>query len=201
MPEEIIDNPDGQGYAESNRDAIYRMLTGAKPDDLREMVRVLGGPKAVAPLVGRSQRTVQRWITTKGQQRIKAPRADARQALQTQFDQVRATRAGRQHIVDGRRATLMRHAGARMRGSARGGPMTAGRERAYLKVRRFDHHVDAAAMGATFDAYIDGGADAAFVTFNDQFAEGYGRSGAYFDDWLFSDLSGLGFTPDVSPDQ
>src|ERR1039457_3447543 len=122
MAEDIIDNPDRDAYAAGNRDAIYRMITGGRTDDLREAVRGLGGPKAVAPLAGRSRRAVDRWLTTTGTQRIRAPRADDAQALSNAFPQARGPREGRQRIADTRRATLMRHHGARMAGSAKGGP-------------------------------------------------------------------------------
>ena len=70
MAEERIDDPDRRAYAAANQDAIYRMITGNRPDNLREIVRALGGTRAVANLTGRSQRTVQRWITTTGRERI-----------------------------------------------------------------------------------------------------------------------------------
>jgi hypothetical protein len=201
MAEDIIDNPDRDAYAAGNRDAIYRMITGGRTDDLREAVRALGGPKAVAPLVGRSRRTVERWITTTGTQRIRAPRADAAQALSNAFTQARGTREGRQRIADTRRATLMRHHGARMRGSAKAGPVTPGGERGYVKQRRWDHGVDASTMDATYTAYVEGGEDAAYHTFNTQFGDEYGQGGLFFDDWMFTDMSGLGFTPGLSPDE
>jgi hypothetical protein len=199
MPDEIIENPDLSHYAQQNRDEIYRMLTGSKPDQLREMVRALGGPKAVAPLVGRTARTVERWITTTGTQRISNPKADARQALDQAFGQVRTTRQGRERIAASRRATLMRGHGVKMRGSASCGPLTPGRERGYRRIRTWDRHVDSATMDATFDAYIQGGEDAAYLTFNQRFGEEYGGNGQYFDDWMFFDMGGLGFTPDVGP--
>jgi hypothetical protein len=201
MPEEIIDNPDRGGYALENRDAIYRLISGAKPGDLREIVRVLGGPRAVAPIVGRTERTVQRWITTKGTERIRAPRADASQRLDTAFGQARNTRAGREKIAETRRSTLMRHHGARMRGTAKAGPVSPGGERGYLKARRFDHGVDAGTMDATFTAYIEQGEDAAFREFNTRFGDEYGQGGLFFDDWMFTDMSGLTFTPGLSPDE
>lgn len=197
MAEEIVDDPDFSALARANRDAIYRMLSGGRTDDLREIVRALGGPKEVAPLVGRSRRTVERWITTKGTQKIKAPRPDAAQALNTAFGQARSTRAGRRRIVEGRRSTLMRRNGARMKGRAKAGPVTPGGERAYLKERRFDHHVSAAAMDATLQAYLEYGEDAAYRTFNDAFGDEYGQGGLFFDNFLFTDMTGLGFTPDV----
>jgi hypothetical protein len=197
MAEEIIDEPDRGSYAAANQDAIYRLITGSRPDDLREIVRVLGGTREVARITGRSQRTVQRWITTSGTQRIRAPRADARDAVSTAFGQARSTREGRQRIADTRRSTLMRHHGAKMRGSARGGIVTASGTRAYIKTRRFDHGVGADTMAATYDAYIDGGEQAAFTAFNDSFGEDYGQSGAHFDEFLFTDMTGLFFTPDT----
>jgi hypothetical protein len=202
MAEEIIDNPDRDAFARANRDSIYRLISGGRTDDLREMVRVLGGPRAVAPLVGRSQRTVQRWITTTGTQRIRAPRADAAERLNTAFSQARGTRAGREQIAATRRATLMRHHGARMRGSAKAGPVTPGGDRGYIKNRRFDHGIDAATMDATYNAYIEGGEDAAYHAFNAQFGDEYGQGGLFFDDWMFTDMSGLMFTPGLqTPDE
>jgi hypothetical protein len=202
MPDQIFENPDRGAIAASaqNQDAIYRLITGAKPDNLREIVRALGGPKAVAPLVGRTTRTVQRWITTKGTERIRAPRADARQALDAAFTQARGTREGRQRIADTRRGTLMRGQGAKMRGKALCGPFTPGAERLYVRQRTWtDYRVDAGTMDATFDAYIEGGEESAFLAFNQQFGDEYGQSGAYFDEWMFYDMGGLGFSPDVGP--
>lgn len=197
MAEDIIDDPDRDGYAAANQDAIYRMITGSRPDDLREIVRVLGGTREVARIAGRSQRTVQRWITTGGTQRIRAPRADARDAVSTAFSQARSTREGRQRIADTRRSTLMRHHGARMRGSARAGPVTAAGSRAYIKTRQFNHGVGADTMTATYDAYIEGGEQAAYGAFNDSFGTDYGGSGAWFDEFMITDMTGLFFSPDT----
>jgi hypothetical protein len=196
MAEEIIDDPDRNGYAAANQDAIYRLITGSRPDDLREIVRVLGGTREVARITGRSQRTVQRWVTT-ATQRIRAPRTDARNAIRTAFDQARNTRQGRERIAATRRATLMRHHGARMRGSAPAGPVSAAGTRAYIKSRVWNHGVGADTMTATFDAYIQGGEQAAFGAFNDAFGEDYGGGGAFFDEFLFTDMTGLFFSPDT----
>ena len=197
MAEERIDDPDRRAYAAANQDAIYRMITGNRPDNLREIVRALGGTRAVANLTGRSQRTVQRWITTTGRERIRAPRPDATQAINTAFQQARTTREGRQRIADTRRATLLRNNGARMRGSAPAGPVSAGGTRAYIKSRVWNHAVGSDTMTATLDAYIDGGEEAAFGAFNDSFGQEYGADGAMFDEWLFTDMTGLEFGPDT----
>src|SRR5487761_1314229 len=196
MAEEIIDNPDRDAYARANRDSIYRMITGGRPGDLREQVRVLGGTRAVAGLAG-----VRRWFTVAGAEKIKTPRPASRQAVSAAFSQARNTREGRQRIAESRRATLMRHHGARMRGSAKAGPVTPGGERGYIKQRRFDHGVDPGTMSSAYDAYIDGGETAAFDTFNTQFGDEYGQGGLFFDDWMFTDMSGLMFTPGLSPDE
>ena len=197
MAEEQIDNPDRGAYARANRDAIYRMITGANPGELAEQVRAVGGTRAAAEAAGVSQRTVQRWITTTGTQRIKNPRAAARQGLNTAFSQARSTREGRQRIASGRRAGLMRHNGARMRGTAKAGPLSAGGERAYIKSRSWNHHVGADVMDVTFRSYVDDGEDAAFHTFNDGFGGEYGDHGAFFDQFLFTDMTGLKFTTDI----
>jgi hypothetical protein len=200
VAEDIIEDPDMGDFAARNRDAIYKMITGGKPTDLRQIVAALGGPKEVAPLVGRSRRTVERWVTTAGTQKITKPLPDAVQALQQAFSQARTTRAGREKIVaaTGRRATLMRGHGARMKGKAKAGIITPGGERGYIKTRTFNHHVDANTMDATFRSYIEQGEDAAFTTFNNEFGDDYGQYGQAFDGWLFGDMSGLLFNPDIS---
>ena len=48
MAEDIIDDPDRGGFAEANRDAIYRLVTGADPGDLAEQVRILGGTRTAS---------------------------------------------------------------------------------------------------------------------------------------------------------
>jgi hypothetical protein len=197
MPEDIIDNPDRAAAAAANRDAMYRLITGQNAGDLREMVRALGGTRAVAQLTGRSQRTVQRWITTTGTERIRAPRADASQAITQAFAQARSTKAGRQRIADTRRATLLRNNGARMRGSAKSGVVTAGGTRAYLKDRVWNHAVGSDVMSKTFDAWIEHGDDAAYHAFNRAFGDDYGGDGAMFDEFMFADMNGLYFTPDT----
>lgn len=197
MAEEVVDDPDRGRYARDNRDAIYKMLAGENPGSLAEQVRVLGGTRAAAEAAGVTQRTIQRYITTRGTQRIKNPRAETRQALNTAFTQARNTREGRQRIADGRRATLMRHNGAKMKGKAMAGPVTPGGDRGYFKKRNFDTHVDAATMDTTYQAYIEHGEDAAFSAFNKGFGDEYGQGGLFFDEFLFTDMSGLGFTPDV----
>jgi hypothetical protein len=197
MPEFVNENPDFNEYAGTNRDAMYRLITGSSPDDLREQVRALGGTREVARLAGVTQRTVQRWITRAGQQRISAPRPATRQAVQGAFDQARSTEAGRQQIAGGRRQTLMRHHGARMEGQGEGGPLTPSRDKNYLKWRRFDYRVDAGTMDITFDAWIRGGDEEAYFTFNTAFGDEYGRGGA-FDEWMFSDMRQLRFGPHMT---
>jgi hypothetical protein len=198
MPEYVNENPDFSEYAAANRDAMYRMVTGSSPDDLREQVRALGGTRAAARIAGVTQRTVQRWITRAGQQRISTPRAASRQAVQGAFDQARSTEDGRRQIAEGRRQTLMRHHGAHMEGRGEGGPLTPSRDKNYLKWRRFTgYHVDGGTMDFTFDAWISGGDDAAFFAFNQAFGDEYGRGGA-FDEWMFSDMGELRFGPDMT---
>jgi hypothetical protein len=201
MAEEQIDNPDRNAYARANQDAIYRLISGANPADLAEQVRVMGGTRAAAQAAGVTQRTVQRWITTTGTQRIRNPGAAARQALNTAFTQVRSTRQGRERIASGRRATLMRHNGARMRGTAKAGPVTPGGERAYIKSRTWNHHVGADIMDATYKAYIDGGENAAYHAFNDRFGDEYGQGGLFFDNFLFTDMTRLRFAPDIGAEE
>jgi hypothetical protein len=201
MAEEIIDNPDFGAYAQQNQDAIYRLITGANPADLAEQVRILGGTRAAAEAAGVTQRTVQRWITKTGTQKIQHPKADTLGRVNAAATQTRATREGRERIAGGRRATLMRHHGARMRGTGRGGIVTPGGERGYVKDRRFDFSVGANVMDDTYSAYIDGGEDAAFETFNTSFGDEYSQQGAFFEGWMFTDMTGLGFTPGLSPDE
>jgi hypothetical protein len=199
MAEDIINDPDRGGYAQANRDAIYRLVTGSDPNDLAEQVRILGGTRAAAEVAGVTQRTVQRWITKAGAQRIQRPGAGA-DLVGTAATQARSTREGRERIATGRRATLLRNNGAVMRGTAKAGVVTAGGSRLYAKTRRFDHAVGSNTMNATFDAFIEGGEDAAFGAFNDSFSDGYGGDSGFFDEFLFTDMSGLGFTPDLGSD-
>ena len=110
------------------------------------------------------------------------------------------TREGRERIAATRRATLMRHHGARMRGSAQAGPVTAGGTRLYRKNRVWNHGVGADTMTATFDAYVEGGEEAAYAAFNSSFGDSYGGDGAYFDEFMFTDMTGLFFTPDTEAD-
>ena len=143
-----------------------------------------------------TQRTVQRWITKNGIQKIRNPGAKA-QRLGTAATEVRGTREGRQRIASGRRTTLLRNNGARMRGTAPAGPVSPGGSRAYIKNRTWNHAVGSDVMDATFDAYIDGGEDAAFGAFNEAFGNDYGAETGMFDEWMFTDLSGLSFNPDL----
>jgi hypothetical protein len=199
MAEDIIDDPDRDAYAAANRDAIYRLVTGANPADLAEQVRILGGTRAAAEIAGVTQRTVQRWITKNGAQRIANPGAGAN-LVGTAAAETRGTREGRQRIASGRRATLLRNNGARMTGNAPGGPVSAGGSRAYIKNRTWNHAVGSDVMDKTFSAYIEGGEESAFGAFNDAFGEGYGADGGFFDEWMFTDMTGLGFTPDLGSD-
>jgi hypothetical protein len=196
MAEEIHDNPDPAAIAAANRDAMYRLVTGANPGDLAEQVRILGGTRAAAQVAGVTQRTVQRWITKTGAERIQTPGAGAR-LVGDAAAQSRTTRAGRQQIADNRRATLMRNNGARMRGTSKSGPRTAGGTRDYVKDRRYDHAIGSDVMGKTIDAWVEHGDDAAFNTFNAEFGDEYGSHGAMFDEWVFYDMDGLNFNPDT----
>jgi hypothetical protein len=200
MAEDIIDDPDRGGYAEANRDAIYRLITGNDPNDLAEQVRLLGGTRAAAEAAGVTQRTVQRWITKTGTQRIARPGAEAAGRVTEAAAQARSTREGRQRIATSRRATLLRNNGAVMRGTAKAGIVTAGGSRLYNKLRTFNHAVGSDTMTVTFDAFIEGGEDAAFGAFNQSFSDGYGGDSGFFDEFLFTDMTGLGFTPDLGSD-
>jgi len=196
MPEEIIDNPDRAAAAAANRDAMYRLVTGASPGDLAEQVRILGGTRAAAEIAGVTQRTVQRWITKTGQQKITSPGQGAR-LVGDAAAQARTTREGRQRIADNRRATLLRNNGARMRGTAKAGIVTPGGSRAYLKDRVFNHAVGSDVMSKTFDAWVEHGEDAGYHAFNRAFGDDYGGDGASFDEWMFADMDRLSFTPDT----
>jgi hypothetical protein len=196
MAEDIIDDPDRDGFAEANRDAIYKLVTGADPGDLAEQVRILGGTRAAADIAGVTQRTVQRWITTTGTQKIQTPGAGA-QLVGAAAAEARGTREGRQRIADSRRATLLRNNGARMKGTAPAGPVSPGGSRAYIKNRTWNHAVGSDVMNSTFDAYVEGGEDAAFGAFNEAFGNDYGADTGMFDEWMFTDLSGLDFKPDL----
>jgi hypothetical protein len=113
MAEEIINNPDRNEFARRNRDALYRLISGGNPADLAEQVRILGGTRAAAEAAGVTQRTVQRWITKTGTQKIRHPGADARgrvnaAAAQTHPDATpRRTNAG---ISEGRAGNSRRRA-------------------------------------------------------------------------------------------
>jgi transposase-like protein len=96
--DERIDNPDINAYARMNAQDMYRMLTGADPTDLREMVRIVGGNQAAADITGRDIRTVQRWVTTAGE-RISRPRADAFEALRAAAEQARTGLGDVQQMV------------------------------------------------------------------------------------------------------
>lgn len=196
MAEDEIDNPDPAGFAGANRDAIYRMITGADPNDLAEQVRILGGTRAAAEIAGVNIRTVQRWITKTGTQRIRNPGAGS-QLVGAAAAEARATPEARQRIADTRRTTLMRTQGVKMTGTGKGGPVNATGSKAYVKTRRWNHHVGADVMGASIDAYLEGGEEAAFTEFNAKFGDEYGSDGAMFDEWLFTDMNSLDFNPDT----
>lgn len=198
MAEEEIDNPDRAAYADANRDAIYRMITGARPDDLAEQVRILGGTRAAAEIAGVTQRTVQRWITKTGAQRIQHPGAGAR-LVGAAAAETRGTREGRQRIADTRRVTMMRTQGAKMRGSAKSGIVSSGGSKAYVKMRTWNHAVGSGVMGTTVDAFIQDGEEAAYTAFNTAFGDEYGDGGAMFDEWMFTDMGGLNFSSDTRP--
>ncbi|MFF5265131.1 hypothetical protein ACFY4C_40125 [Actinomadura viridis] len=192
--DERIEYPDLAGYARANADDVYRMLTGADPNDLREMVRIVGGNRAAAALTGRSVRTVERWVTKTGTQRISRPRADALQALRTQAQQIRVSQAGRRQILTGRREQNLRRQGMRLRGRAYAGPLIADVE--YRRRRYFDHPVPGRVMDRTIDAYLAGGEEDAYSAFNAAFGQEYQLTG--FDPeeggWIIEDMSGLEFS-------
>ncbi|WP_327591286.1 hypothetical protein OHA25_60140 (plasmid) [Nonomuraea sp. NBC_00507] len=196
----VEDDPDLSAYARTNRDDMYRLLTGEDPNSIKEMVRLLGGPKNVAGIVGRTRRTVERWVTEAGQ-KISKPRGDALQRLQQAAQHARSTRVGRQRAVENRRSALIRNHGARLVGTTTAGPIASGRS--YTRRRHYPEpgmHVDVDTMNSTFDAYLQDGEDEAYATFCNGFGTAYEPTGHDPEevDWLFTDLSGLDLGPDLT---
>jgi hypothetical protein len=55
-------------------------------------------------------------------------------------------------------------------------------------------------MTATFDAFIEGGEDGSFGASNQSFSNGYVADSGFFDEFLLTDMTGPGFTPDLGSD-
>lgn len=196
--DEPVGNPDLAAYARMNSDDVYRMLTGADPHDLREMVRAVGGTTAAVQIlaaagISRTRRTIERWVTTRGTQRISRPRADAMQALRNAAQQARLTQAGRRQILTRRRERNLRGHGMRMRGPAKMGPLIGDVE--YRRRRYLNHHVSGSVLDRTVDAYLQGGEEDAYGAFNAAFGAEYGVTGHGPDEaeWIIEDMSGLDF--------
>ena len=174
------------------------MITGSRPDDLREIVRALGGTRGRRQ-ADRAQPAHRAAVDHHVPARSGSapPGRRAAGAEHRLRPGPHAPGKGGERIADTRRATLLRNNGARMRGSATAGPVSAGGTRLYRKNRVWNHAVGSDTMTATFDAYVDGGEEAAFGAFNDSFGQEYGDGGAMFDEWLFTDMNGLEFGPDT----
>ncbi|TDD04787.1 hypothetical protein [Nonomuraea diastatica] len=196
----VEDNPDVRAYADANRDDMYRLLTGADPTSIKEMVRILGGPALVAPIVGRAKRTVERWVTD-ATQKIAKPRGDALRRLQQAAHHARTTRTGRQRALDTRRSILIRNHGARLIGTTTAGPVASGR--GYTRRRYYPEpgmHVDIDTMDDTLDVYLQLGEEEAYERFCTGFGDAYEPTGHAPGevDWIFTDLSGLDLGPDLT---
>ena len=180
-------------FAEENRPDVYRMIIGHDPYDLAEMVRAVGGKREAARITGRSVRTVERWITTTGTQRISRPRADAATALRTASEQARDSAQGRRRILEGDREAKLRNLGVKMRGWTYAGPLVGGNY--YRRKRQFDHGVPGSILSKALDAYLAAGEAAAFLAFNKAFGEKYELTGHAPDEveFLIEDWSALEF--------
>lgn len=163
-------------------DALYGAFTRGKdvPTDVGELVSALGGTRAAAAQLGVAQRTVQRWMTTTGAQRRKAP-ASSVAAMRTA---VRTSPAQRAAAVGSRRAARLRSTGAKVRARATAGVVSGGR--AYMRPRQIDRvELTGAQLGPALDAFLDGDDARAAQLFTDAMGD------AYVSGWEFEDVSTL----------
>lgn len=150
-------------------------LTGrsTKAAALSQMVSELGGAKAVADLVGRSVRSVQRWVAGK-----QKPKADAATALQAAHQTHTDRPDYRRSQLPPSRATRMRRHGARIRATLIGGP-TNDSPGASIKARHVTWDLSPAAMDALIEAWVTGGDDAARETLDEVLYAEYIEQGEY----------------------
>lgn len=171
------------------RDALFDALTRGKdaPTDVRGLVNVAGGTRAVAGMLGVTQRTVQRWTTETAAQRRRVP-ASALGRLRTALRNTPGYRAQLLGVGrPGSRAARLRNRGAtaHFRGRTVSGIVAGGR--AYVRTRTVpDRQLTGAQMAPVVDAFLRGNDAAAEHLFQEAYADAYDAPG-----WEFESVDGL----------
>lgn len=176
------------------KDTFFTALTGRgvnnNPNDLRGLLETAFGlgprgglnTRAAAQALGVSQRTVERWVTTTGQQRHKASagnlsklRASARRARTTKKGraQAMAPKAGDRQARNGAHVTMRGVQGVRD----------------YERERYVEWDIDPAHVEAVRQAYIDGGEAGARQAMEDVWSDAYGAG-----DWSIARLDDIDLT-------
>lgn len=188
--------------------ALTRAITrGAKQpatDDVRDMVRTLetalGSKKAVAERLGVSPRTVERWVTSAGQQR-----KPSGSTLDKMRDAVRTAPELRRQALSPRREARIRNKGSYVRMSATIGatsPIPGGQDLQFSGRPRTiggdadrPLHLDADHMSAILDAYLAGDDEGIRDVFQDALGD------AYYGSVEWQDVTGLEFLRDYDGEQ
>ena len=159
---------------------IGRAITAAaEPSaNIRDQVAELGGTRAVAPLTGRSERTIRRWA----QNNHVPARGDAAQAFDAAVAAHRDSPDYRRGRVNHRRDTRMRNNGATVRYQGVAGPTTDS-PGSSIKRRNIDWHLSGDAMSDILDAYYADGEAAAIDALGRAMATEYMGSAQY--GWTF----------------
>jgi len=171
----VLDRPIGELTREG--------INGAHASrSVREQVAELGGTRAAARQIGRSERTIRRWA----QNNTVPTRGGAKQS----FDQAVADRRGsadyRRAQLNPRREKRMRNNGARLQFSGMAGPLNDSTDDSF-KRRNIDVHISAAAMSDILDAYLVDGDQAAVDALGQALAEEY----------MYTENYGWQFAPQV----
>ena len=166
-------------------DALFAAITNGKSpdDDLRKTVQALGGTKAVAQILGKSQRQVQRYVARDPRKRTTPPKEVADALRRTAY----ASPSVRRSLISKRRAARMRSRRkvVYVRGRVEAGPIVGGRD--YKRVRVLDVPISGELMAQVLAAWQDGDDQGA----RDALEEAFGEE--YVAGWEFGDVDNLDF--------
>lgn len=171
--------------------SLRSMIAGAltrstPPGSVRGQIAELGGTRAAAQALGRSERTIRRWA-----QADRAPqRGGGQQALDQAVETYRGTSQARRGRLNTRREARMRNHGAKVTFRGVAGP-TNDSPGTSIKRRNITWTLSPEGTAAIIDAYLANGEDAAIAELEATLAAEYMYGQGF--GWTFQRVDALEF--------
>lgn len=172
----------GESRTRKITELIGRALSGGREPSaaVRDQVAELGGTRAVAQRVGRSERTVRRWA----QSEHVPVRGGAGEAFQGSVQEHRNTPDYRQSQINPRRAARMRNNGSTFKFQGVAGPINDSTDSS-VRRRNITWHLSGDAMDRIMNAYVSQGEQAGVDELGRSLADEYIGAAAF--GWQFAD--------------